>query len=258
MKVKDVIVALERFAPLPLQDGYDNAGLQVGLTEAEVSGALLCLDVTEEVLDEAVRLGCNLVVAHHPLMFHPLRQLTDATSVERCVRFAVNNDISIYAAHTNLDNAFGGVSFEMANHLGLTAIEFLQPQSADSGSGVVGFFVEPMSPADFIQRLKQVFGVECVQCNQMLSRPISKVALCGGSGDFLLPQAIAMRADAFVTGEMHYHQYFGHEQQLQIAVLGHYQSEQYTIQLLQRILAHDLPSLPVCLTSLNTNPIHYI
>ena len=114
MKIKDVIEALERFAPLPLQEEYDNAGLQTGLTEAEVSGALLCLDVTEEVLREAAAQGLNMVIAHHPLLFRPLRHLTDGTQVERCVHYAVRHDIAVYAAHTNLDNARGGVNYEWA------------------------------------------------------------------------------------------------------------------------------------------------
>ena len=106
--------ALEDFAPLPLQESYDNAGLQVGLTEAEVSGALLCLDVTESVVAEAIDLGCNLIVAHHPLLFRGLKCVSDADYVQRCVRMAIQNDISIYAAHTNLDNAEDGVNFRMA------------------------------------------------------------------------------------------------------------------------------------------------
>ncbi len=258
MKVKDVISALERFAPLPLQDGYDNAGLQVGLSEADVSGALLCLDVTEQVIEEAVLRGCNMVVAHHPLLFHPLRQLCDASYVERCVRLAVRHDITIYAAHTNLDNAPQGVSFEMAQRLGLTDTAFLKDNANGGGSGVVGLLAQPMDAQDFVSLVKQTFGVECAQCNAMLERPISRVALCGGSGDFLLNEAIAQHADAFITGEMHYHQYFGYEQQIQIVIIGHYQSEQYTIQLMKRILDSALPQLNTYTTRFNTNPILYI
>ena len=114
VRVQDVIDALEDFAPLPLQESYDNAGLQVGLTEAEVSGALLCLDVTEEVIREAMELGCNMIVSHHPLIFHGLKHLTDADVVQRCVRMAVQNDIAIYSAHTNLDAAVDGVGDQAA------------------------------------------------------------------------------------------------------------------------------------------------
>ena len=128
VKIKEVISTLERFAPLPLQEGYDNAGLQVGLTEAEVSGALLCLDVTEAVVEEAVSEGCNLIVAHHPLVFRPLRQVSGISYVERCVMAAIKHDITIYCAHTNIDSACGGVSFKMAQKLGLKNVEILSPR----------------------------------------------------------------------------------------------------------------------------------
>ena len=136
VKIKDVIATLEVFAPLPLQDGYDNAGLQVGEPEAEVSGVLLCLDVTEAVLAEAVAKGCNMVVAHHPLLFHPLRQVGDVGYVERCVRYAIKNDITVYAAHTNLDNVRGGVSFALAVCLGMQDVEILK-ENGNGGGWVV-------------------------------------------------------------------------------------------------------------------------
>ena len=128
MKIKEVIDALEKFAPLPLQDDFDNAGLQVGLTDAEVTGALLCLDVTEAVVKEAVSLGCNLIIAHHPLLFKGLKTITGKNYVERCVMEAIRNEITVYAAHTNLDNAYGGVNFKMAEKLGLKNIQVLEPK----------------------------------------------------------------------------------------------------------------------------------
>ena len=258
MKVKDVINARERFAPLPLQEEYDNAGLHLGLKDVEVSGALLCLDVTEDVLAEAVTLGCNMVISHHPLLFRALKNITDATLSERCVRYALKHDLIIYSAHTNLDNAEGGVNAEAARHLGLKDIQFLQSNASGGGSGIFGVLDKPMKSIDFLQQVKSEFGVECLQHNQLLSRPIHRVAFCGGAGDFLLNKAIAMGADAFITGEMHYHLYFGHEERIQIAVLGHYQSEQFTSQLLQRILKEALPQLKTHLTQLSTNPIHYL
>lgn len=255
MRVKEAIAALEQFAPLPLQDGYDNAGLQVGVTEAEVSGVLLCLDVTESVLEEAVSKGCNLVVAHHPLVFHPLSVVGDATYVERCVRFAIKHDLTIYAAHTNLDNAIGGVSYEMANRLGLVEISGLRPSTNGGASGVVGVLETPMPAKDFVNKVKTVFGVKYAMCNALLDRLIRKVALCGGAGDFLLQDAVDAGADAFITGEMHYHRYFGQENIIQIITIGHYESERYTINLLQRILQESFPNLNVAMTSINTNPI---
>ena len=239
VRIQEVISALERFAPLPLQESYDNAGLQMGLTEAEVSGALLCLDVTEEVILEAIDLGCNLIVSHHPVLFHGLKTISDATQVQRCVRLAIQNDLCIYSAHTNLDNAMDGVNYHIAERLGLIDVEMMLPRrvavrvdgretQVSAGSGVIGYLPEGEDSFAFLQRVKQAFAVECLMHNDLLQRPIQSVALCGGAGDFLLDEALRLQADAFLTGEMHYHTFFGHEQEIQIGILGHYQSEQYT------------------------------
>ncbi len=262
MKIKQVLNALERFAPLPLQEDYDNAGLQVGLTETEVSGVLLCLDVTEDVVGEAVSLGCNMIVSHHPLIFHRLASITDVNYVQRTVRKAIKNDIAIVSMHTNIDNASGGVNFKIAEKMDLHGVEFLGPvrtvEGVNGASGVVGMLEKPLSADDFIVMLKRVFDVQCVQANQLLRRKISRVALCGGAGSFMLDAAVKAGADAFVTGEMHYHEYFGHEQELQICVIGHYQSEQYTNELFRSIIEEDCPGVKCYLTKTNTNPIIYI
>ena len=255
MKIKEVITTLEVFAPLPLQDGYDNAGLQVGEPEAEVSGVLLCLDVTEAVLAEAVAKGCNMVVAHHPLLFHPLRQVGDVGYVERCVRYAIKNDITVYAAHTNLDNVRGGVSFALADSLGMQNIDFLRDNGNGGGSGCIGTLNEPMDATSFIALVKDSLALSHVMCNALLKRPIYKVALCGGAGDFLLDDALAQGADAFITGEMHYHRYFGTDQRLQIVVIGHWESEQLAPALMQGVLRERLPELPLHLTTVKTNPV---
>ena len=262
MKISKVVDALERFAPLPLQEDYDNAGLQVGLTEAEVSGVLLCLDVTEKIVDEAVAKGCNLIVSHHPLIFRKLACVSDRNYVQRTVMKAITNGVTIVAMHTNLDNAPGGVNFKMANKLQLQDIRFLGPlrqyREMDYASGVMGELPQPLSSRDFISLLKNTFRADCVQCNQLLHRDIKTVSLCGGAGSFLLDNAISTGADAFITGEMHYHEYFGHEQDIQIAVIGHYQSEQYTSELLLSIIQESCPGVTCLLTETNTNPIYYM
>lgn len=257
MKIKDVITTLEKFAPLPLQDSYDNAGLQVGDAEADCSGVLLCLDVTEPVIEEAKDKGCNMVVSHHPLLFHPLRRLSNITYVERCVRLAVKNDITIYSAHTNLDNAPMGVSFRMAQCLGMTDVRFLMDNGNSGGSGVVGELNAPMSASAFINKVKEVFAVECAMTNALPQRLIKKVALCGGAGDFLIDEALKQACDAFLTGEIHYHRFFGLEDKILLMAIGHYQSEQYTISLLADIVRHDFPDAHLVLTQQNTNPIIY-
>ena len=255
--------ALERFAPLPLQESWDNAGLQVGLTETEVSGALLCLDVNEAILDEAIAKGCNLVVSHHPLLFRGLKTISDLTDVQRTVRKAIQNNIAVISMHTNMDNAQGGVNFKIAEKLGLKDVRFLVENgpstgSGTAGSGTVAELVETLPAEAFIQKVKATFSVDCAMCNALLQRPIQKVAICGGAGDFLLDEAVKQGADAFITGEMHYHQYFGYDQQIQICVIGHYQSEQFTSEIFREIIAKDCPDVPTYIAETITNPILYV
>ena len=268
MKIQKVIDALERFAPLPLQEGFDNAGLQVGLTEVEISGALLCLDVTEAIVDEAVSKGCNLIVAHHPLIFHKLACISDHDYVQRTVYKAIREGITIVAMHTNMDNAEGGVNFKMAEKMGLQNLQSLQGPVVDGKwSGVIGTLPKPMEAQEYLEMLKREFlvhpagqDVGCrnyVQANELLQRPIKRVALCGGGGAFMLDDALHNGADAFVTGEMHYHEFFGHDQQLQIAVIGHYESEQYTSEVFRDIIHRDCPGVPTFIAETNTNPIYW-
>ncbi len=271
VKIYQVVDALEHYAPLPLQEGYDNAGLQVGLTEAvEVSGALLCLDVTEAVVDEAIRKGCNLIVSHHPLIFRKLARISDENYLQRTVRKAIKNDITIVSMHTNMDAAMGGVNFKIAEKLGLRNLRFFggekEIDGVKGGEGVIGeitdetdtLHADGIAADDLVLMLRERFQVECVQCNQLLRRPIRKVALCGGAGSFLLDAAIAAGADAFITGEMHYHEFFGHEQEIQICVIGHYQSEQFTSEIFRSIITEKCPGVKCEISEINTNPIIYL
>ena len=271
VKIYQVVDALEHYAPLPLQEGYDNAGLQVGLTEAvEVSGALLCLDVTEAVVDEAIRKGCNLIVSHHPLIFRKLARISDENYVQRTVRKAIKNDITIVSMHTNMDAAKGGVNFKIAEKLGLRNLRFFggekEIDGVKGGEGVIGeitdetdtLHADGIAADDLVLMLRERFQAECVQCNQLLRRPIRKVALCGGAGSFLLDAAIAAGADAFITGEMPYHEFFGHEQEIQICVIGHYQSEQFTSEIFRSIITEKCPGVKCEISEINTNPIIYL
>jgi dinuclear metal center YbgI/SA1388 family protein len=261
VKIKQVLSALEQFAPLPLQESWDNAGLQIGLTEAEVSGALLCLDVTEAVIDEAEKKGCNMVVSHHPLLFRGLKQISDATDVQRTVWKAIQKGICVVSMHTNMDNARNGVNFKIAERLGLKNVMFMAPKTVDGaecGSGVTGELSEPMAADDFISHVKRQMEAESAMCNELLRRPISKVAICGGAGDFLLDDAVRASADAFLTGEMHYHQYFGYEQKIQICVIGHYESEHFTTEIFRDIIQQACPNVRCEIAQTNTNPILYL
>ena len=258
VKIKQVLSALERFAPLPLQESWDNAGLQIGLTEAEVSGALLCLDVTEQVIDEAVAKGCNLVVSHHPLLFRGLKQVSDANDVQRTVRKAIKHDVCVISMHTNMDNARGGVNFKMAEKLGAKVLNSAcEKDASEKVSMVLAELPEAMDARQFIERVKRAFSVQCAHGNELLQRPIRKVAICGGAADFMLDEAIANGADAFITGEMHYHTYFGHEQEIQICVIGHYESEQFTSEIFREIIEKECPGVVCQIAETNTNPIKY-
>ena len=364
MKIKEIVSALERFAPLPLQDGFDNAGLQIGLTDAEATGALLCLDVTEAVLDEAIALGYNLVISHHPLIFKGYKSITGKDYVERCILKAIKNDLVIYAAHTNLDNAAGGVNFKIAEKIGLKNVRVLEAKEnallklvtfvptaqADevrkalfaagcgcignydscsyniegegtfragdgthpfcgkagelhterevrietvlpahkkaeaikallskhpyeepafdlyplqnswkqAGAGIIGELEKPETELEFLKRIKKLFEVGCLRHNKLTGREIQTVALCGGAGVFLMPLAISNRADVFITGEIKYHDYFGHDTDILLAEIGHYESEQYTKEIFYTIIRDLFPNFAVQLTQVNTNPIKYM
>ncbi|MCQ2243107.1 MAG: Nif3-like dinuclear metal center hexameric protein [Bacteroidaceae bacterium] len=285
MKINQVLAALETFAPLPLQESYDNAGLQIGLTgEQDVTGALLCLDVTEGVVDEAVKSGFNLIVSHHPLLFRGLKRISaDGSSVERIVMKAIRNNIAIISMHTNLDNAPGGVNHKMAEKLGLSDVTFLQPFSRggfEGGSGVIGTISPQTLGVPVVEYIKTVFKAPCALCSTPPNLPtrggthtsqrtnphglslplvgesegVIKIAICGGAGSFLLADAKAAGADYFVTGEMHYHEYFEALGDIQIVVLGHYETEQFTSELLQQILTEKCPELNTRLYG-STNPV---
>lgn len=352
------------FAPLPLQDGFDNAGLQVGLTDAEVTGVLLCLDVTEAVVDEAVALGCNLIVSHHPLIFSPLKRVTGVTYVERCVIKALANGIAVYSAHTNLDNAPGGVNYRIAAKLGLQNVKILVPKegallklsvyvpvahadavrsalfaagcgnignygscsynavgygtfeageganpfcgsvgslhkeeevridtimpayikgrvvkallaahpyeepafdiyplqnSWDSvGAGIVGELPVAVDETAFLRQVKDTFSVGSVRHTGLLGKPVKRVALCGGAGGSFAGAAVAAGADVYITGEARYHDLFNYEGKMVVAVIGHYESEQFTMEIFKEIISGACPQVQVKTTSVCTNPIHYM
>lgn len=256
-KLREIIAALERLAPLKLQDEWDNSGLQVGFPDAEISRVLVCLDITEAIVEEAVAKKCNLIVSHHPLLFKPLRQVSDTTYQQRCVVRALASGVSIYSAHTSLDNAPGGVNHQIASLLGLQDLRWLSPQEGeDAGAGLVGELPQPERDADFLARVKRTFGVQCLRHSAPDGRMVRRVALCGGAGAFLLRDAIRAGADCFLCGEFHYHDYFENGGVL-LAELGHYQSEQYTQDLLQAYLQANCPGVEVVKTELDTNPICY-
>jgi dinuclear metal center YbgI/SA1388 family protein len=268
MTVKQIISAIEDLAPLALQNDFDNSGLQAGDCSQKVGGILLCLDVTPEVLDEAIELGCNLIISHHPLLFKPLRTLTGKTYIERCLIKACKNDLVIYAAHTNLDNARGGVNFHLAEKIGLQNVRFLKPNATGwfsderngltGGSGAVGELVAEEDEESFLERIKKIFQLKSLQHSPLTGKPIRKVALCGGSGAFLISDAIETGADVFLTGEARYNDYYDVEDRMLLAVLGHYETEHHTKELFFDIISKKIPNFAIHFSNVNTNPVNYL
>jgi dinuclear metal center YbgI/SA1388 family protein len=259
--VQDITSMLESVAPPHLQESYDNSGLIVGRPETAVTGILFCLDSTEEVIEEAVRRGCNMVVAHHPIVFRGLKRFNGSSYVERTVIRAIREDVAVYAIHTNLDNVyFRGVNSKIAEKLGLTdtAILLLKPGQEQAGAGLVGNLNTPMDETDFLHHVRNAMNAPCIRHTRLLGRSVSRVAVCGGAGSFLLSDAVRAGADAFVSADFKYHEFFDAEDKLIVADIGHFESEQYTIQLLFDIIREKYPTFALHLTEVRTNPVYYL
>ena len=289
MKLKEIKSFLEGMAPLAVQESWDNSGLQIGCSDKDIHKVMVCLDLTEAVLDEAEAIGADLVISHHPLIFKGLKSISGSTYQERCVRKAILSDIAVYSAHTSLDNILGGVNHKIASLLGLSSLRWLDSgESAEgcdekcgraaegkcggateekcggadavaraSGSGLIGELKEPVAAAEFLHTVKTIFDVKALKHSPLSSTTtIRSVALCGGAGAFLLPQAVAKGADCFISGEFHYHDYF--DPGTLLIELGHYESEQFTQDLLKESLERAFPELEIVKTSVNTNPQEWL
>lgn len=333
IRIQDVIAELENIAPPIYQEGYDNAGLIVGDASAEVKGIITCLDSTESVIQEAIDRGCNLVVAHHPIIFRGLKQLTGQNYIERTVIKAIKNDVAIYAIHTNLDNVLHrGVNQRIGQRLGLTHMRILAPKQVlqaarfslpgpqveamtqklqaigaqviptatshnkeslqpmavtfaidrrsdvlrslnlpenevqvydlnsrhpEIGSGLIGNLPEPLPESAFFDMLKDRMQVSCIRHTALRQKDISRVALCGGAGGFLLPAAMKAGAQIFITADYKYHEFFDADGRIIIADIGHFESEQFTIHVLQEVLSEKFTNFATYSTAVVTNPVHY-
>lgn len=364
MKLKEITDHLEGFAPLSYQEDYDNAGLICGNGDMEITGAVICLDSIETVIDEAIALKCNLVIAHHPIVFSGLKKFTGKNYVERVIIKAIRNNIAIYAAHTNLDNVHHGVNAKIAEKLGLfncsvldpkshilkklvtfcpeadagavrqalfeagggtigdydecsfntngtgtfrpgtgadpyvgetgkqhqekeTRIELIYPANIESkllmalfkahpyeevaydlialtnknkniGAGLIGELPLEMDEMTFLKFLKTEMKAEGIRYTALKGKKVRKIAVCGGAGSFLLKNAILAGADVLVTADFKYHQFFDAENQIIIADIGHYESEQYTKELFYDILRKKFSTFALHLSKINTNPINYL
>lgn len=363
MKIQDITNLLEKIAPPSLQESYDNAGLLTGNTSWECKGIITCLDATEEVVMEAIQQNCNLVVAHHPIIFKGLKKITGKTYVEKTIITAIKNDIAIYAIHTNLDNVIDGVNGKIADTIGLVNRSILVPKEnilqklavfvpashkivlmealfaagagnighysecsfttpgtgsfkgdagtdpfvgkpgerhseneekvevifpewlqsqvlkamknahpyeevafdmyalsnsyLQTGSGILGELATETGEMSFLAMLKNNFNLSVIRHSPFTGKPIKKVAICGGAGSFLTNAAIASGADVYVTGDIKYHEFFDAENKILLADIGHYESEQFTTDLLFDILKQNFPNFAVQKTGIKTNPVNY-
>ncbi len=361
--IRDIIAELENFAPLTYQENYDNAGLIVGNKNSICTSVLLTIDTTENVVDEAIKKGANLIISHHPIVFSGLKKITGRNYIERTIIKAIKNDVAIYAAHTNMDNINQGVNAKIADKLGLDKQSVLLPlkgnlkklvtfiplehsdkvrkavfdagaghignydscsynirgkgsfRASDKatpfvgkkgeihyeeeirfetifpaylqstiinalvkvhpyeevaydiypldnehnhvGAGMIGELKKEISEQDFLNELKEIFKVSTIRHTPFLNKKIKKVALCGGSGSFLLRNAINKKADIFISGDFKYHQFFDAENQILIADVGHFESEQYTKDLFYDILTKKFPNFALHFSEVNTNPVNY-
>ena len=262
MKIREVTNFLEQYAPLEYQENYDNCGLIIGDENAEIKGVLITLDCIENVIDEAIATGCNLIVAHHPIIFSGLKKINGKNYIERTVIKAIKKDIAIYAIHTNLDNVYNGVSTKIADKLGLENCKVLAPKNEVEnslvGSGILGRLKTPIISTDFLKQLKSSMRTNCVRHTAIVKAEIKTVAVCGGSGSFLLNNAIAAKADVFITADFKYHEFFDAENHIIIADIGHYESEQFTKDLIYDLLTNNFTKFAVLLSKVNTNPIKYL
>lgn len=263
MRVREIIRAIESIAPPGLQESWDNSGLQAGDPDAECTGVILCVDVTPEVVDEAIERGCNLIVSHHPLIFKGLKSVTGATPQERALITALRRGVSIYSTHTPLDSAREGLSFEMARLLGLRPKSVLDPRAGGTGTGLGVLARVPDGKAwtenHLIAQVRNAFGIRnSLRCSQGSGEPITTVALCSGSGGEFIPAAIEAGAQAFVTAEVRYHDMVDYGKKILIIDAGHYETENCAKDVLMKIISGKFPNFAVYKSSTESNPVKYL
>ncbi len=259
MKIREVTAAIEEFAPLGLQESYDNAGLIVGRYDDEVHKALLAVDVTEEVLQEAIESGCDMVITHHPIVFHAMKRFNSSNYVERCVEMAIRHGIALYAAHTNLDSTVDGMSWRVGQMLGLENMSVMQATNVEgAGFGVVGELAAAEQSEEFMRRVMQTFDVKALRHSHVVKREVRKVAICTGAGGSLIDEARKSGADIYLTADLKYNDFMRHENAIILADMGHFESEYCAIQILFDILSKKIPIFAACKSVRSSNPVNYM
>jgi len=230
--LREIINSIESVAPQSAQEEWDNSGMQVGDTGRDIQSVLLTTDVTTEVVNEAIELGCQLIISHHPLLFHGLKQVCGQTPQARIVEMAIKHDIAIYSAHTNLDSVIGGINTTLAQKIGLTDIRLL----TESGLGAIGQLPEPINYPDFIGRIRDILNCTYVRYTRPQKQMIQTVALCGGSGAEFTETAIEQGADAYLTADCKYHEFQDADGRIGLIDIDHWISERHAREIFQDIL----------------------
>lgn len=259
MTIRDITAKIEAFAPLSLQESYDNAGLIVGRYDDQLQGGvLLAVDVTDEVIDEALELGCGMIITHHPIIFHPLKRFNSASVVERCVERAIRHNIALYACHTNLDSAPHGMSWRLGQMLGIGNMEVLEPTVEGAGFGVVGTLPKPIATEQFFAQIKATLGCGAIRHSKIDRQSIERVAICTGSGSSMIGAAAAKGCDIYITADLKYNDYYLPDGRFILCDVGHFESEYCAIEILFDILSKKLCTFALLKSAKTRNPINYL
>lgn len=241
MTIKNITDYLDSEVHPEYQEKYDNAGFLLGDPAAECTGILVAVDLTEDVVDEAIEKRCNLIVTHHPMIFGGVKRITPNDTTGRLIMRLIKNDIAAYAAHTNLDNLVNGVNGILAYQLGLTDCQILRPMdgqsSAKVGAGMVGTLPYPMPAEAFLEQVKYALRLPVLRIGKINCQVVSRVATCGGAGSFLIEDAVRQQADIYLTGDLKYHDFQQAEGRITLADIGHFESEQFTKELIYSIIS---------------------
>ena len=258
MKIKEIIEYLDsKFRP-ELQEDYDNSGFLLGHSGNDYHGSMVALDLTPDVIDEALETGCNLIVTHHPFIFHGIRRLTDGDMTGRMVESLIKNDIAVYAAHTNLDNLAWGVNGILAKKLRLEGCHILKPTvEANTGAGMVGMLAAPTTTEDFLQIVKQTLGLPAIRYAGGKSM-VQRVAICGGAGSFLIEEALASGADIYLTADLKYHDFQHGTDHMVLADIGHYESEQFAKEIIFHTISEKFSNFAVRISERQQSIVRYM
>ena len=262
MTIATIIEFLDAELHPEYQEDYDNAGFLLGNPEAECNGVLVAVDVTDAVIEEAREKGANLIVTHHPMIFGGVKRITPKDATGRHIIKLIKNDMAVYAAHTNLDNLKDGVNGILAQVLGLTECHILRQMagqpSPEVGAGMVGSLPYPMPTQAFLEQVKVCLGLPILRVSDMASPVVSRVAICGGAGSFLIGDAIRQNADIYLTGDMKYHDFQRAEGRITLVDIGHFESEQFSKELIYSIISKKFSNFACFISERGKSFVNYI